>query len=130
MLKQNYNIGEIYWINLNGVGCVQDGWHPGIIVQNNMGNLYSQTISIVPITSKRKAKLPTHVFIRAQTYGLRLDSIVQCEGQQTVCKSQIAGYIGTADSTLMKKIAKACLINTPYLNYLNDDEVGVLKQKK
>lgn len=123
-MEREYKLGEIYWFNLSGTGNVQTGWHPGIIVQNNKGNKYSNTIAIIPITSSnRKSKLPTHVKMRAGQFGLTRNSIAQCEGQRLVDKEQMGDYIGAVDSITMKKIAKACLINTPYLLFLNTIDI-------
>ena len=130
-MSNTYNIGDIFWFDLNGVGNVQNGWHPGIIVQNNTGNKYSPTMAVVPITSKTKTNLPTHVFIKhGGSCGLPKDSIAQCEGQQLVCKAdQVGGYIGKADEKIMRKIAKGCLINTPYVAYLDDSDIDEIKNR-
>lgn len=124
----SYTTGEIYWVNLYGTGHVQSGWHPCVIVQNNIGNTYSDTTAVVPITSKKKRKLPTHVNIRKGTCGLPKDSIVQCEGQQVVCKTQIGTYIGNVTADIMGRIAAGCLINTPYLDFLSDEDISKLKK--
>lgn len=123
VVNVNYRTGEIYWVNLNGEGHVQNGLHPCVIVQCNMGNKYSKTVAVVPITSKRKAILPTHVHIKAGLFGLYRPSIVQCEGQQVVSKEQIGAYIGKVSQEFMAKIARGCLINTPYLQYLSDNDI-------
>lgn len=127
MGKKEYYTGEIYWVNLSGDGNVQRGWHPGIIVQNNKGNYFANTIEIVPVTSSKKTKLPTHVKLKAGKFGLIKDSIAQCEGQRPIDKSQIGCYIGTLDHSTMAKIAKGCLINTPFLNFLTETEVKNIK---
>lgn len=127
MDKIKYYTGDIYWINLTGDNHIQNGWHPGIIVQNNKGNYFANTIEIVPITSSKKTKLPTHVNLRAGKFGLVKDSVAQCEGQRLICKSQIGSYIGTLDHTTMSKIAKGCLINTPFLHFLSEVEVKNIK---
>lgn len=126
--SNSYTTGEIYWVDLYGTGHVQSGWHPCIIVQNNVGNLHSRTMSVVPITSQKKSKLPTHVSIKGGTCGLPKDSTAQCEGQQVICKSQVGDYIGKASVEIMAKIAIGCLINTPFLNFLSDDEIKKLKK--
>lgn len=122
-----YQTGQIYWVNLNGEGHIQNGWHPGIIVQCNKGNKHSPTIAIVPVTSKRKTSLPTHVYIQAGLFGLSKPSIAQCEGQRIVSKDQIGDYIGMVSAEFMKKIAIGCLINTPYLQYLNNNDITNIK---
>lgn len=129
-MRENYKIGDIYWVNLSGQGHVQNGWHPGIIVQCDAGNKHSETTVIVPITSKNKAKLPTHVKLNAGSFGLRYNSIAQCEGQQTVGFEQLGNYIGTVNKSIMNKIAKACLINTPYLQFLSDADIVNIKRMR
>lgn len=124
---KRYNIGEIYWVNFAKNQHIQGGWHPAVIVQNNVGNRYSPTISVVPITSKVKSDLPTHVKIKAGMFGLPKPSTIQCEGQRPVNKSDIGEYIGEINASTMKKIAKACLINTPMLNFLNAVDIERLQ---
>lgn len=54
--------GEIYWCDLGeAIGSEQGGCRPVIIVQNDIGNNYSTTTIVVPLTTKlKKTKLPTH----------------------------------------------------------------------
>ena len=56
-MDKKFKTGDIYWINLQGTGSVQQGWHPGIIIQNNKGNKYSRTIEIIPLTTAKKNKI-------------------------------------------------------------------------
>lgn len=45
---------------------VQEGCRPAFIVSNDMGNQHSDTLTIIPLTSKRKKRyLPTHVTVSA-----------------------------------------------------------------
>ena len=64
--------GEIYFAQLNPViGSEQGGIRPVLIVQNDIGNQYSPTTIILAITSQiNKAKLPTHIELKAADYGL------------------------------------------------------------
>lgn len=123
----NYKIGEIYWVNLKGNGHVQNGWHPAIIMQNNVGNKFSDTILVVPLTSKSKSKLPTHIKFKAGSFGLIRDSIAQCEGQRPIDKSDIGGYIGRLNNKAISEVAKGCLINTPYLYFLNEIDIEEIR---
>lgn len=78
-------MGDVYWVKFDGEGSEQSGLRPAVIVQNNVGNKYSPTIKVVPITTQQaKRKMPTHVVIKAKTSGLTRDSIALCE-QETVC---------------------------------------------
>ena len=57
--------GDIYKADLSPVvGSEQGGIRPVVIVQNDMGNRYSPTIIVVPITTRlNKKNLPTHTKI-------------------------------------------------------------------
>ena len=56
---------EIYVANLSPyVGSEQGGTRPVIILQNNLGNLFSPTLIVAPLTSRlKKRELPTHYLI-------------------------------------------------------------------
>ena len=64
--------GDIYYADLSPVvGSEQGGVRPVLIVQNDTGNRYSPTVIVAAITSQTgKAKLPTHIDLAAQNYGL------------------------------------------------------------
>ena len=64
--SMEYTSGSIFYANLYGaMGSEQEGKRPVVIIQNNIGNRYSPTVIVVPITSKvnLKANIPTHVFV-------------------------------------------------------------------
>lgn len=57
--------GEIYYADLSPVvGSEQGGIRPVLIVQNNLGNKYSATTIIAPLTTRDKADIPTHVSVQ------------------------------------------------------------------
>lgn len=119
-------IGDIYWVNFQGSGSEQNGWKPGVIVQNNIGNKFSPTLKIVPLTSRAKNDLPTHVKIKAGKYGIVKDSTILCE-QETVCdKSKLGGRIGTLPPSYMRQIAVSMTINTPVIGYLDEKSLLAL----
>ena len=86
--------GEVYYVDLNPIiGCEQGGCRPVIIVQNNTGNLYSQTTIIVPVTArKRKKALSTHIEVNGA--GLPKKSIALLEQLRTIEKSRLKEKIG------------------------------------
>ncbi|MBF1051646.1 MAG: type II toxin-antitoxin system PemK/MazF family toxin, partial [Peptostreptococcaceae bacterium] len=75
---KNIKRGDIFYADLSPViGSEQGGVRPVIIVQNNIGNKFSPTTIVAPITSKlNKAKLPTHIEVRAKQFGLEKDSVM------------------------------------------------------
>ncbi|MDE7122460.1 MAG: type II toxin-antitoxin system PemK/MazF family toxin, partial [Oscillospiraceae bacterium] len=59
--KEMLRRGEIYYADLYGViGSEQGGIRPVLIVQNDIGNRYSPTTIILPVTSAWKKSMPTH----------------------------------------------------------------------
>ena len=46
--------------------CIEEGWHPVLIISNNANNEFTPIVTVAPITSKtNKLYLPGHVFIDA-----------------------------------------------------------------
>lgn len=88
--------GDIFYADLSPVvGSEQGGIRPVIIIQNDVGNRYSPTVIVAAITSQiNKAKLPTHVEISSEEYGLNKDSVVLLEQVRTLDKRRLKERIG------------------------------------
>ncbi len=105
--------GEIYFAQLNPVvGSEQGGIRPVVVVQNDIGNQYSPTTIILAITSQiNKAKLPTHIELKAETYGLERDSVILAEQIRTIDKARLKQRIAVLQEETMKKVDHAMLIS-------------------
>jgi mRNA interferase MazF len=105
--------GDIFYADLSPVvGSEQGGVRPVIIIQNDIGNKYSPTIIIAAITSQiNKAKLPTHVEISSEEYGLNKDSVVLLEQIRTLDKKRLKEKIGHMTDSDMEKVDNALLIS-------------------
>ena len=105
--------GDIYYADLSPVvGSEQGGVRPVLVVQNDIGNKYSPTIIAAAITSQiNKAKLPTHIEISAQEYGLLKDSVILMEQIRTIDKKRLREKIGHLDDELMEKVNEALTIS-------------------
>ena len=105
--------GDIYYADLSPViGSEQGGVRPVLIVQNDIGNKYSPTVIAAAITSQiNKAKLPTHIEISAQEYGLLKDSAILLEQIRTIDKKRLREKIGHLDDELMEKVNEALSIS-------------------
>lgn len=101
--------GDIFYADLSPVvGSEQGGIRPVLIVQNDIGNKYSPTVIAAAITSQiNKAKLPTHIEISAQEYGLLKDSVILLEQIRTIDKKRLREKIGRLDDELMQKVNEA-----------------------
>ena len=107
-----YKRGDLVYVNLSPVvGSEQDGIRPAVIIQNDKGNKYSPTIIILPITSKNKNFLPTHIKINGNIYGLPKDSVILAEQIRTVDKRRIVKKIGKLDEKMLEKINQGLKIN-------------------
>lgn len=61
--------GELYYADLGrGIGSEQEGCRPVVIIQNDVGNTYSPTTIIAPISrrSHAKANLPRITILSRQ----------------------------------------------------------------
>jgi len=105
--------GEIYYADLSPVvGSEQGGVRPVLIVQNDTGNRHSPTVIAAAITSQMgKAKLPTHIELAAQSYGLPRESVVLLEQIRTLDKKRLRQCMGHLDSTVMEKVDNAIAVS-------------------
>ena len=88
----------------------QSGIRPSIIIQNDIGNLYSTTTLVVPLTSQHKSlNQPTHTLIKKGVEkGLIKDSIVLAECLRQISEKRIKKYLGRiSDSTEQNEIRRA-----------------------
>lgn len=83
--------GAVFFADLSPVrGSEQGGIRPVLIIQNNRGNRYSETVIVVAITTRKtKAKLPTHLNLPRSVSGLKQDSTILVEQIRTIDKSRM-----------------------------------------
>ncbi len=109
--------GEIYFADLSPVfGSEQGGMRPVVVIQNDVGNKYSPTVIIAAVTSQiNKAKIPTHIELEAQRYGLQKDSVILLEQLRTLDKRRLKEKIGDVDDTKMRAVNDAILISLGFV---------------
>lgn len=105
--------GDIYYADLSPVvGSEQGGVRPVLIIQNDIGNKYSPTVIATAITSQiNKTKMPTHIELDANEYGLSKDSVVLAEQIRTIDKRRLKEKIGHLDEQLMNRVNEALEIS-------------------
>lgn len=104
--------GDIYYADLRPViGSEQGGIRPVLIIQNDMGNKHSPTVICAAITSKMKAKLPTHVTISAERYGIEKDSVILLEQVRTIDKSRLRERVCHLDNNALECVDRALMIS-------------------
>ncbi|HBK01990.1 MAG TPA: PemK family transcriptional regulator [Clostridiales bacterium] len=105
--------GELYYADLSPVvGSEQGGIRPVLVVQNDVGNKYSPTVIAAAVTSKLdKARLPTHIELSKESFGLTHDSVVLLEQIRTLDKRRLKERIGSLPPNLMKRVDLALMIS-------------------
>jgi len=105
----NVRRGDIYYADLSPViGSEQGGLRPVLIVQNDVGNRYSPTVIAAAITSRtQKSKLPTHIDVYADKYGLAKDSVILLEQIRTIDKARLKEKMGHLDDNVMAEVNDA-----------------------
>lgn len=112
--------GEVYLMNFGDVPHEQNGMRPGVVFQNNVGNIHSPNIIALPLTtSLKKLNMPTHVLLNASETGLMYDSMVLAECPKCLPKSAIGQYITTLPKHLMRQVASAHLAATAAISFLD-----------
>lgn len=119
VLKNDYEVksvrkpilkGDVFFADLNPVvGSETGGIRPVVVIQNNLGNLYSPTI-VAAITSKTtKHNIPTHVNVKASVGGLIADSVIMLEQVRTIDKRRLKRYLGHLDNNIMEQVEQAAI---------------------
>jgi mRNA interferase MazF len=111
--------GDIFYGDLSPViGSEQGGTRPVLVIQNDIGNKYSPTVIVAAITSQiNKAKLPTHVELEAENYGITKDSVILLEQIRTIDKKRLKEKIGHLSDELMKQADTALQISFGLIEY-------------
>ena len=103
--------GEIYFADLPAESCGSElrGMHPVLIVQNDVGNRFSTTTIVLPITTNRHTKkpLPTHVYLGC----LEHESIVLAEQMRVIDKARLRGWLANIDDKTQAQVDHAIKVS-------------------
>ena len=86
---------------------IQGGSRPVLIVSNDINNAKSNTVTVIPMTSRMKrSELPTHVWVDKEAMsGMYKGSMVLAEQITTIDKSRLVRRLGTCrDKGAIKQI--------------------------
>ena len=101
--------GEIYFADLDPViGSEQGGIRPVLIIQNDLGNRFSPTVIVLPLTSRQgKAHFRTHVPLMPPVGGVKKPSVILCEQVRTLEKSRLRQRLGRLPVEKMALVEQA-----------------------
>ena len=93
-----------------GSGSIQKRRRPYIIVSNEKGTTNATIVTVMPLTSVRKKKLPVHECLEARSEtGLTRYSIILGEQPQTICKEEVIRKLGNVtDKSQRNNVNKVC----------------------
>jgi len=91
-------------------GSEQQGERPVVIIQNDIGNLYSSTVIVAAITAKiNKRELPVHVELSKRQ--LKKNSTILLEQIRTLDKKKLKEKVGNLNSFELENLNKALKIS-------------------
>lgn len=101
--------GDIFYVEneMRKAACEQEGIRPAVIIQNDVGNIYSPTVIVAFLTTKNKKMMPTHV----HTDATPRPSIAMCEQIATISKERLKNYVGHFSDREMKQINEALKVS-------------------
>ena len=83
---------------------------PAVILQNDVGNIYSPTLIVAALTSKTDKKVTQATHCQVEEDGLK-PSIVQTEQIFTIDKSRVLKFIGHLSPENMRRVDDAVKIS-------------------
>lgn len=109
----NIKRGEIYLADLNPtIGKEISKTRPVLIISNDKNNLFSGTVTILPISSQNLEKIyPFEVFLPKGSVNLPKDSKVKADQIRTIDKRRIIRFIGSLKIEEIENVEKALKIH-------------------
>ena len=105
--------GDIFMADLGvreDAGSEQQGERPVVIIQNDIGNIFSPTVIVAAVTSRGKKKLPVHIEAECNYY-LERSSIIMLEQIRTLDKRKLKNKIGKLGYWEMKNLNEALKVS-------------------
>jgi len=105
--------GDVYLVALDPTqGSEIAKTRPAVVIQNDIGNRFSDVTIVAPVTSKYDSELyPTEVLVRAPEGGLKTDSVVLLNQIRAVDKRRLSRRLGTLHPSTMALLNDALAIS-------------------
>ena len=109
--------GQLFWVDFKERdGSCQSGKRPAVIIQNDIGNRFSTTTMVIPITSKNKRDLPVHIKLTKDYDIAYKGNILMAEQLTVIDKSQILAIGDILDEIELKEVNRAMNIQLDLSN--------------
>ena len=109
----NIKRGDIFLAALDPVlGHEISKTRPVIIISNDIGNIYTGTVTVLPVTSKNLKKIyPFEIYLPRKISGLKKDSKGKADQIRTLDKARLIKQIGCLDGELIKSTDRAIRVH-------------------
>lgn len=111
---------------------IQSGCRPCLVISNDIGNKYSPTLLVIPLSSQLKnVNQPTHTIIKCDAdNGLTSDSMLLAEQITTISKSKSRKIGRVTDREIQKEIFKCFIYSAAYGDFDQDlDELQYIGRR-
>ena len=106
-MKRNLKKGDVVWVDFGSPrGSEPSGRRPALIVQNDIGNIYSPNTIVAAIT-RTFGEYPVNVTVEPTESGLPSLSTVDCSSLLTITKERILSQVGNLPADSMVKVDAA-----------------------
>lgn len=108
--------GDVIQVDFgNTSGSIQGDIRPCAVVQNDIGNKFSPTTIVIPLTSEiKKVNMPVHdILHKSSRNGLKMDSLILGEQVRVIDKSMILYKLGVLNDDECDKVVGVYLRNLP-----------------
>ncbi|OGL42005.1 MAG: PemK family transcriptional regulator [Candidatus Schekmanbacteria bacterium GWA2_38_9] len=104
--------GEIYYVNFDPtIGVEIKKTRPALIIQNDIGNMYSQATIVAAITSTSRKPHPYEVSVESGEGGLAKDSLILLNQIRTIDKKRLGKKLGVVSSEKIQEVNEALKIS-------------------
>ena len=108
--------GDVYIANLDPtIGSEIKKTRPVIVVSNDIGNEFSNTVTVVPLTSigtkNQKIRLFESLIKKSKNVNLESDSKARADQVRTIDKKRLARTLGYASENEITEVARALRVH-------------------
>lgn len=100
--------GDIFRVQLDPVVGSEIGKsRPAVVLQNDLANRASSTVTVLPLSSSVERVFPFQVLLAPGEAGLTVHSKVLCEQIRTVSRRRLQEHLGALSAERLAEIRRA-----------------------
>ena len=100
--------GDVFLVNLDPIiGSEVGKTRPAVVLQNDLANRSSPTVTVIPLSSNVDRVFPFQVRIPAGEGGLERESKALCEQIRTLSRDRLLQHLGALSPERLKEIRVA-----------------------